>query len=121
MANKFTKSLKMMEENSTLANQGSEQNNDNLTTSAIEATKDMNINIEATPPKPSSKNKKTNQTVTLDVGGVIDNLSKKGRKGRSITLYLNNNVMERLEEISQEKNISISKMISAILENALLK
>jgi hypothetical protein len=97
MANKFTKSLKMMEENSTLTNQGSEQDNyDNLTTADV----------------------KTN-TVTLDVDGVIDNLSKKGRKGRSITLYLNNNVMERLEEISQKKNISISKMISAILENAL--
>ena len=118
MANKFTASLKKMEANTDIENQGSSQGD--IQQISGEPIQDIQIAEESLNLNTVPETKKINNTVILDVGGVINNLGTKGRKGRPITLYLNNEVMDRLEVISQEKNISYSKIISAILENALL-
>jgi hypothetical protein len=105
MANKFADSFKKIEENTNIEQQGRSQENKET----------------ANPEKsPTERTEYNDNSVMLDVGGVLDTLDTKDRKGRSMTLYLKNEVLERLEVISKEKNISKSKIISAILEKTLL-
>ena len=104
MGNKFAASLQKMEKNTKIENQGNQ---------------DMPRVVEP-PESKELEDKIANSPITLDVGSVIDNLATKDRKGRSITLYLKNEVLEQLEKISKQKNISKSQIISVILEKTLL-
>ena len=69
-----------------------------------------------------AKTKKSARTgaVSFDVGEVVNKLGTKGRKGRNVSLYLNNEVMDRIEAMSMEKNIGVNKIVNAILENVIL-
>ena len=72
--------------------------------------------------KPSiSVGKKKSESVTLNIGDVIDSLDVKSKKGESVTLYLKKDVLEQLQKMADEKNLKPSKIASAILEKAILQ
>ena len=129
MPNKFADSLKTMEQNTSLENQGvNAQSPSTLDTPAetpVEPVKEQGNKKSAAKkssrPKPEPEKKASSAPNGFNVGGALDKLNTKGLKGKTITVYLKNEVLEELDKISNEKNINRSKIIDAILEEALVK
>ena len=71
-------------------------------------------------PKPTSapqvKLKKENPAVK----DIFSEVSAPTRRGRDITIYLNNDVLEAVTQISAQRGISKSKVINAVLGQILL-
>jgi hypothetical protein len=136
--NRFAKSLQTMEINTSVENHQKREPValPPLPSAAPATAPDESIEqgtapVRETPPieKNSSKPKsaqpkpegKSNTSKKFDVDSVLDSLTAEQRNGKSITLYVRNEIIEQLDKLSQEKKISKSRILHAILEEALLK
>ena len=141
--NKFTASLKTLEDNTNIDNQGTNTAESSVlplemrsevppevvseqqeVLSEVEPETGAETLVSETPvsaPTTSkTKKKKSASPITVDVEGVIGQLSQKGMKGQTVSVYLKNELAKELDKIASEKNLNKSRIISAILEQTLL-
>jgi len=134
MANKFAKSLQMMEENTNLDHQGVLRgiSDNSVSTTSPETSKvrepEATLKAKVIPEigRPQSTTPANNQassearTGSFDLCGMIESLEQRNPRGETVSLYLKREVADQLTIISKERNISKSRLINALLEKALL-
>ncbi len=124
-ANKFAKSLKSIELNTNVENQGTGQE-----AAALVFKDDLPPDEMAFTPPPGETqyNLSPEAIAQIPVSGpipvpsavkILDKLETKGVSGKTMTVYINNELLARLDRICREKNVSRSKAVNAILEQAL--